>query len=90
MTIKIHEGEVDIDLSAYSRNEHLYSGEDSDAYPYAQLTELGAQQLIRVGRLLRQHPAAGTWRPPHRSPVRDSLEIGGPQPTLGSHKAADE
>ena len=54
VTLKIHEGEVDIDLSAYSRNEHLYSGEDSDAYPYAQLTELGAQQLIRVGRLLRQ------------------------------------
>ncbi len=54
VTRKIHEGEVDIDLSAYSRKEHLYSGEDSDAYPYSQLTELGAQQLIRIGRLLRQ------------------------------------
>jgi lysophosphatidic acid phosphatase type 6 len=35
------------------RDRHLYSGEDKDAYPYAQLTELGAQQLINIGSLLR-------------------------------------
>jgi hypothetical protein len=32
----------------------LYSGWDKDNYPYSQLTEVGAQQLMAVGRRLRQ------------------------------------
>jgi len=38
---------------AHTEDEHFYSGEDADQWPYAQLTELGSQQLQAIGRLLR-------------------------------------
>ncbi len=34
--------------------EHLYAGEDKSAYPYAMLSELGVNQLIAVGKHLRE------------------------------------
>ena len=40
-------------IEAGSSND-LYSGRDAGHYPYGQLTELGVQQMIAVGRSLRQ------------------------------------
>jgi hypothetical protein len=47
------EGNTADSADSYADEEHLYSGEDKDARPYAQLTELGSQQLINIGKNLR-------------------------------------
>lgn len=61
------------DLKAHNPFDHslqgpLYSGYDSKEAPYAQLTEVGAQQLVALGRRLRQR----YW--PH---LQSALEHGG-------------
>jgi hypothetical protein len=42
---------------ATSLEDLLYSGEDKHARPYAQLTEVGARQLIHLGSVLRERYA---------------------------------
>jgi len=39
-------------------SDNMYTGEDAKNYPYAQLTELGAQQLMLVGKSLRERYAS--------------------------------
>ena len=42
------------ETAALSLTEEIYSGEDSTSNPYAQLTDVGAQQLFKLGTELRR------------------------------------
>ena len=54
--------------------KNLYNGGDSDRQPYAQLTELGAQQLILAGQQLRKRYASAFELDTHRSNARNLIE----------------
>lgn len=49
------QGSTNSDSTIIDDRTALYTGWDRSNYPYAQLTEVGAQQLIEVGQRLRRH-----------------------------------
>ena len=60
--------EVGAGSSKTDHTKDLYSGRDAHHFPYGQLTELGVQQMIAVGRTLRQQYSSLLPHPNEASP----------------------
>lgn len=54
---------------------HLYAGEDSAAYPYAMLSELGVNQLVAVGKHLRERYIGNGFMSADHSKSSDEIYI---------------
>jgi hypothetical protein len=58
MILAAHPGEaLSLQGDSVSVKDTIYGGRDKQNKPYAQLTELGSQQLVSVGKILRQRYA---------------------------------